>query len=391
MKIAFITIYFPPIAGGEGNNAYFLARELAKKHEVHIYTADRRGDSILKKEENLNGIKIHRYTPDIHKGYHFLFSIKMIRDLNKESFDVMHFCSFGVIQNDLILLKKLKKGGRTVFINTPAHPSFSFDYPFPKNLIVNYIKKIEREKINPRYDKIIAISENQDKWMKEWGVKKEKIALVPPGINKENFRRTNKKRIGEKLGILNHKIIGYVGRIQEYKGLSQIIEALPRIKKEVRNVKVLFIGSDSYYKEELIKLAKKLDLEKDVVFTGEVSEKEKIDLLSIMDVFVLPSKIEGFGIVMLEAMAQQVPIISTKTDGGNFLIKNNENGFLYDFGKIKDLERDIIKLLTDEKLRKKIIKNNLKKAGNFLWSNQAKKLEEIYKEELRKIKDDKAL
>jgi glycosyltransferase involved in cell wall biosynthesis len=72
-------------------------------------------------------------------------------------------------------------------------------------------------------------------------------------------------------------------------------------------------------------------VDKNVIFTGEIDEHEKYEILDISEIFVFPSAWEAFGIVLLEAMAYKNSIISTKTEGGNYLIKPGENGYLYDF------------------------------------------------------------
>lgn len=387
MKIAFVTIYFPPIAGGEGNNVYYLARELAKKHEVHVFTLDRKKDIKLKKEEKRENIHIHRFSPKFHFGYHFVLVPSLVNKVIKNKFDIIHFHSFGVLFQDSIIRKIKDK--KTVLINTPAHPSFSFQYNWFKRAIIGLVKNFEKYVINPKYDKIIAISENQEKWMQEWNIKKEKIELVPCGITEEQFIKTNKEKVKDRLKLKNKKIIGYLGRIQEYKGVWQIVEILPELKKQIKDIKVLLIGEDIDYKQKLIEKAKRLGVEDNILFFGRVNEKEKRELLSILDLFILPSKIEGFGIVMLEAMAQKVPIISTKTDGGNFLIEEDKNGFLYGFGDKERLLKKTLEILQNKKLSKQIGENNFHKAKDFLWKNQGKKLEKIYLKEFRRKNDQK--
>jgi len=389
MKIAFLTVYFPPIAGGEGNNAYFLAKELAKKHEVHVFTSKKRGKVKLKEEEKLDGINIHRYNYLLHFGYHFIFSPKLIKDLIKNEFDIIHFFSFGILQNDLILLKEVKKN-KSVLINTPAHPSFSFNYNFPKKIIVWLVKNFEKKVVTPKYDRVIAISKGQNKWMVDWGVTNNKIILIPCGITKTQSEKRNGKIIKKQMGLEKNRLIGYLGRIQEYKGVDQLVEALPEIKVKFPNIKLILIGDGEEYKKKLFEKAKKLKVKDDIIFEGQVDENKKMELLSMLDLFILPSKIEGFGIVMLEAMSQGIPIISTKTDGGKFLIKEGSNGFLYNFGNKKALIRRVLEILKNEKLRKKIGNNNIKKSKDFFWDKQAKKLEKLYIHELnnKKIKND---
>ena len=113
------------------------------------------------------------------------------------------------------------------------------------------------------------------------------------------------------------------------------------------------------------------------IFTGEVSYPEKLVGLDVSEIFVLPSEWEAFGIVILEAMARGNAVISTKTEGGEFLVRK-ENGFVYDFGDLKKLEENINILYKNKRLMDKMKKINVKKAREFLWENIAEELERIY-------------
>ena len=90
-------------------------------------------------------------------------------------------------------------------------------------------------------------------------------------------------------------------------------------------------------------------------------------------------KWEAFGISMLEAMAKGCTIVSTKTEGGKFLIEEAKNGFLFDYGNLDSLKTIFSKLLTDKKILTTISKNNLEKAKRFTWNKIAQDLEQKYK------------
>ena len=145
------------------------------------------------------------------------------------------------------------------------------------------------------------------------------------------------------------------------------------------NEKVIFVavGEDAEDKRRLIELSKELNVEERVIFTGRVSEIDKIKLLDSAKIFILPSEWEAFGISLLEAMARGKLIISTKTEGGKYLV-GKENGFLYDFGDIKKLE-EILRNITEKDLDK-YKGANVKKAKEFLWSEIAEDLESVYDE-----------
>ena len=154
---------------------------------------------------------------------------------------------------------------------------------------------------------------------------------------------------------------------------------MPDLIKITPNMLFLAIGKDAGDKERLDKLAKELNVYNNIIFTGEVSEDEKLALLELSDIFVFPSEWEAFGIAMLEAMARGNAVVSSKTEGGQYLIEEGKNGFLYNYQDLTELKEKLAVLIKSDALRKKMQKANIKKAKSFLWPNIAKKLEEVYK------------
>ena len=370
MKIGFLINYFYPMNGGAENNCFYLARELAKNHELHVFT------SLLKetkKYEIINNIHIHRYKTLFRYRYYLAFTLGLISIL-KYKLDILHVHSFGFVYHDLILILK-KLLSRTKIINTPHGPFMVLKY-------YNYFQKsfkalvgnFERVILNKFYDAVIQVNPEQYKWLTKYGIKKEKIHFVPNGIPQDAFKKVNNKEFSNKYNLKNKFVISYLGRIQGYKGLDQVIKIIPRLN---RNVVFLVIGKDAGDLKRLRNLAMKLKINNQIIFTGEVSDNEVLQGLNLSKIFILPSEWEAFGISILQAMAQGNAVISTRTEGGKFLV-NKENGFLYDFNDLKDLENKIKVLIADKKMLNIVGKNNINKAKQFLWDNIAKDLEKVY-------------
>ena len=372
MKIGFLIEYFYPIKGGAENNCFYLARELAKKHEVHIFTSDRKDNKIFKKEEVVDNIKIHRYKNWFRYKYYLSFTPGFLDILNYK-LDILHVHSLGFLWHDKIVLFK-KLFSRTKIINTPHGPFMALKkYSFFENVFRNFFVFLELF-FNKLYDFIIQVNPNQYKWMIKYGISKNKIKYIPNGIPNSSFDKIDNKEFVKKYKLKNKFVISYIGRVQKYKGLDQVIKVLLKLNKQIV---FLVMGKDAGDKKRLITLSKKLKVSDRIIFTGEVSYPEKLMGLDVSEIFILPSEWEAFGIGILEAMARNNAIISTKTEGGEFLVRK-ENGFVYDFDDIKQLEKYINILFKDEKLRERIKKNNIKKAKEFLWENIVKDLERIY-------------
>ncbi|PIN93093.1 hypothetical protein COU54_04335 [Candidatus Pacearchaeota archaeon CG10_big_fil_rev_8_21_14_0_10_31_24] len=379
MKIGFLITYFYPHTGGAENNCYFLAKELAKKHEVHVFCSGSE-----KKEETIEEIKVHRSKEVFRIKYYLAYYPDIVKSVLAHKLDVLHVHGFGFLQHDKVIRILKEKSPETKIICTPHGPFMALKkYNFFARQFKNFYMPRLKKSLE-LYDKIIEVNPSQHEWMSnDYGIPKEKIEFVPNGISKSVFDENNSndiKILRKKYSINGKKIISYLGRVQKYKGIDQVIKVLPEIKKNHPNVIFVIAGKDFGDKKRLEDLASSLNVKENVRFTGEVSEKEKLAILDISEIFVFPSEWEAFGIVVLEAMARGNAIISTSTEGGKYLIKENENGYLFNLGDIKKLREELEVLLKNDKLRKRMMKVNKDKAKKYQWVKIVKILEKVYSE-----------
>ena len=371
MKIGFLINYFYPYKGGAEDNCFYLARELAKNNEVHVFT------SLLKKTkkyEIIDKIHVHRYKTLFRYKYYLSFTPGLLKAILNSNLYILHVHSFGFIYYDLIVLLK-KLTSKIKIVNTPHGPFMALPYYNIFARMFRFKIRLIEKFINKNYDAVIQVNPYQYKWLIKSGVKKEKIHFIPNGISKEAFNKINITHFVNKYKLKGKFVISYLGRIQNYKGLDQIINILPYFNE---NVVFLIMGKDAGDLLRLKNLINKLKINDRVIFTDEISNKDVLAGLRISKIFIMPSQWEAFGISMLQAMAQGNAIISTKTEGGKFLIKEKENGFLFNYGNIDELKQKLNLLIKNDKLRNKISKNNIKKAKQFLWQDIVKDLEKIY-------------
>ena len=167
-------------------------------------------------------------------------------------------------------------------------------------------------------------------------------------------------------------IIGIVGRIEEGKGQYKVIEAISILKD--LNIKALVVGSamQESYLNELEQKVKDLDLEEKVIFTGFT--KNVNEYMQIFDVNILATQNETFGLVVIEAMVNKVPMIATNFGGPLEIIEDGVNGLFFD-GSFRDLAKKIELLYLDKKLKKDITTVAYKKVQeNFDKNTQLEKL-----------------
>ena len=171
----------------------------------------------------------------------------------------------------------------------------------------------------------------------------------------------------EKYGIpFNHKIILYLGRMDPDKGVLTLIKSFKNLLSKNNNIFLLLVGRDEmninkYLNDILQNLSNK------VCYISNVSRPEEI--INVSDIFCLPSKREGFGSVVIEAGACELPVIGSNIYGLKSSLKNNFNGLTFKVDDINDLESKIQKLIDDKSLSKILGANG----KNFANKNFSKK------------------
>jgi len=229
----------------------------------------------------------------------------------------------------------------------------------------NSVRKIENKALKIP-DKIIAVSKYVRKgWKKLHNIKK-KIYVVPNGIFLEN-----KKYKGKRVDII------YFGRLIKIKGVNILLNSIKILNNKSIFPRTIIIG-DGLEKENLIKFSKKLDL-KNVSFLGKVKDKRLYSIISSSKISVFPSyKREGIMTTLLEASKHSSAIIASDSCSNKEFIVNNISGVLFEPKQYNDLSSKIERVLFDEKLREKLIKNSLETLKYFTWQRQANKIEKIY-------------
>lgn len=200
----------------------------------------------------------------------------------------------------------------------------------------------------------IALTESIKKQKISEGVKRNKLYVIPNGVDYSRFDKVHdSEKIRRTYGIKQSTfLVGAVGvRLSQEKDHKNLLKALYEVDKKIHDWH-LIIGGSGPLEEELIGLASKLGLNGKVNFLGRFVEKEKPLLLSSLDLFVFPTLAEGFGIVLLEAMAAGLSCIAAdlevlKEIGGNAVS-------YYKTSDYKDLARKILELYSDSELRERI-------------------------------------
>jgi len=175
----------------------------------------------------------------------------------------------------------------------------------------------------------------------------------------------------------NDFVIGSVGRIAPIKGHKYLIQAAEKVIKEVANAKFLIVG-DGPIRDEMEELSVRLGLDERVIFTG--MREDVPEVLSIMDVFVLPSINEGMGRALVEAMAMGLPCVASSVGGVPEVVTDGETGLLVPAEDPSALAEAIIRLAKDKKLAQKIAKAGQRKArSDFGAKTMVDRISAVYR------------
>lgn len=232
------------------------------------------------------------------------------------------------------------------------------------------------------HGKFVCVSQTvKDHFAYATGIQKEKIDVIHNGIPIEVFSKhlssTQKEALRYSLAIPdNHRIVGTVARLIEDKGHRYLIEAVPTVLQAHQETTFLFVG-DGELKNQLIDLCKKLQIEKNVIFTG--SRNDVPALLDIMDIFVYPTFREALGISVIEAMAMGKAIVATNDAAIPELITHEKEGLLISPGSSDEIARHIIDLLDHPEKRNVLGSAARVRSLNFTSEKMTRSMEGIYR------------
>jgi len=172
-----------------------------------------------------------------------------------------------------------------------------------------------------------------------------RITEISRGVDRNELRNS--------FAVNDHLVIGVVGRLTRQKGHTILLDALVEVVKKVQAT-MLFIIGDGPDKAQLQERAKRLGLDQYIKWFGALPQEEVFRLYTAMDVFVMPSLYEGFGLTAAEAMAVGLPVVGTRVDGLSEIINDGVTGYLLQVGDAHGLANALIDLLSNEEKRKTV-------------------------------------
>ena len=369
MKIG-ITCY--PTYGGSGVVATELGKALAERgHEIHFISSSlpfrlsHVAGNIFFHEVNVQSYPLFEYPP-----YTLSLTSKMVDIARHAGLDVMHVHYAIPHATSAVMARQiLATSGQHVPVVTTLHgtditligqdPSFA--------PVVTY-------SINES-DGVTAVSNYLRQETYEHFNVDNGIEVIPNFIDTDRFQRQNKEHFKQALCPNGEKVVVHVSNFRPVKNAEQVVEVFHRLRKDDLDVKLLLVG-DGPDRVPCERKARELGVYDDVRFLGKQDPIEEI--LSIADVFLMPSGSETFGLAALEAMACEVPVVATEVGGLPELIVNGETGYLCPLDDVDAFTECTRRLLTDEDLHAQMSQASRRRAVDTFDISQIVPLYEDY-------------
>jgi glycosyltransferase involved in cell wall biosynthesis len=226
---------------------------------------------------------------------------------------------------------------------------------------------------------IISISHHTKyDMLKHFKIPEDKIKVIHLAANEcyKPLKEDEIYKINEKYS-LNHPYILYVGGLEPKKNIPTLLKAFYKLKKHDVNHKLVITGEKRWNYKSIFETIDKLNLQKEVIFTGYIPDEDLPALYNAADLFVYPSLYEGFGLPPLEAMACGTPVITSNTSSLPEVV--GDAGIMVNPYDIDELTNKMYKVLTNEGLTEELSKKGLERAKLFSWKKCAEETLNTYK------------
>ncbi len=368
-----------PTYGGSGVVATELGVALADKgHEVHFISYDQPfrldlfSDKIYYHEVSVPDYPLFEYAP-----YELNLTSKLVDVALHEKLNILHV-HYAIPHASAAVSAKqiLATYGIDIPIVTTLHGTDITLLGKDKSF-----KPVIEYAINMS-DAVTAVSEDLKKeTLKYFNIKNE-IETIPNFIDMSLYQQKEDVKLRNQFAKKDEFILTHISNFRKVKRVEDVVSIFNKVSEEIP-AKLLMIG-DGPERLKAEQLCRQLGITKKVKFLGKLKVIEKI--LSISDVFILPSRTESFGLVALEAMASKTVVISTNSGGLPEVNIDGKTGYLSDVGDINKMAKDTIALLNDVETLK-IFKNNaLAHAKTFDSPNILPQYETVYQDLVSKIK-----
>ncbi|MEG6616121.1 glycosyltransferase family 4 protein [Peptococcaceae bacterium 1198_IL3148] len=383
MRILMLSWEYPPKSvGGLAQHVYDLTKAMAQQQaEIHLITI---GSPGVPDYQLVDGVHVYRVIPYQVSSPDFITwvmqlnvailekCLSLIKDLTKP-FDIIHAHDWLVAY----AARALKHALNVPLIATIHATEYGRNNGL-HNELQRHISDIEWWLCYEAWRVIVCSNYMRGELRHVFQVPEDKLIVIPNGVDVENFtvKETNVNR--ENYAAANEKIVFYVGRLVREKGVQVLIDAIPKILHYHPNTKFIIAGKGPN-EIALKRQAKKMGVEQHIYFTGYVNDNTRNNLYQLSDVAVFPSLYEPFGIVALEGMAAQTPVVVSDTGGLGEIINHGINGLKAYVGNENSLADNILHILLNPESAKRMKEQAYQQVmAKYNWGSIAKQTLALY-------------
>lgn len=365
-----------PTYGGSGVVATELGIALANKgHKVHFmsYSQPFRlnffNENLFFHEFNVNDYPLFEYQP-----YESVLASKIVDVAVFEQLDVLHV-HYAIPHASVAYTAQQILKSKKIFL------------PYVTTLHGTDITLVGRD---PAFEPVIRFSLNHSNAITSVSesLKKDtlntfkidnKITVIPNFINMKEYETVKEYCIKRKYAPNGEFIMVHISNFRKVKRIEDVVAVFAKVREKVP-AKLIFAG-DGPEKANIELLVRQLNLQHDVIHLGKVADPKEI--LSVADLFILPSETESFGLAALEALAMKVPVISTNTGGLPEVNIQGKTGFLSNIGDVADMSANSLKLLENPDLLAEFRNNAFERAKLFDIDRILPMYEKVYQQLLQ--------
>ena len=376
MKILMLTWEYPPrVVGGIARVVNDLSKRLIKDgHEVTVVTY-KEGD--VPYYELDKGVKVYRVDNFMINANNFIdwvmqLNFNMIAKVGEiiaqeGKFDVIHAHDWLVAY----AAKTLKQAYNMPIVAT-IHATEAGRNSGIREATQKYINDTEWMLTYEATEVIVNSNYMKNELQRLFGLPFEKINVVPNGVNITNYSGIERDyKFRRKYALDNEKIILFMGRLVYEKGVQYLIGAMPKILEHYHDAKLVIAGKGGML-DELKQEVENLGLGDKVCFAGYLNGKDVGKMYKAADISVFPSTYEPFGIVALEAMLAEIPIVVSDIGGLNEIVDHRQTGMKSYCGNSNSIADSILELLFDPQLAANVVKKAKTKVRNeYNWNKIA--------------------
>lgn len=373
MRILMLSWEYPPrIIGGISRVVYDLAQNLGKYgNDVHVLTCWEPGTKELEIDNYVTVHRVHVYNNPSSNFVEWVMQLNFamleyaIGLVNTMKFNIIHGHDWLVAYAAKVIRKSF-----SIPLITTIHATEHGRNCGIHNDMQRTINSVEKWLVNESDRLVVNSLYMRDELSSIFEVSGDKIKIISNGVDLKKFDGVEKD-MSFRLNYAapNEKIVFFVGRLVNEKGVQVLLNAIPKILANYNDVKFVVAGKGPCL-NSLIELSQRLNITNRVYFTGFVSEEVLLKLYKCSDVAVFPSLYEPFGIVALEGMVAGIPVVVSDVGGLREIVNHKEDGMKFYNGNSNSLADCIIELLKDNELSKKVKDVALEKVHRlYNWNN----------------------